>query len=382
VRRLLLLVSSIVFVDAMLFTALTPLVPGYVEEFGLSKTQAGLLVGAFGAGAIVGGIPGGIAASRWGPKRAVVVSLLLLGVASFAFAAADSALALGTARFLQGVSSTATWAGALGWVAIAAPDGKRGEVIGTTFGAAVFGSVLGPVFGGVADLAGVRVSFALVGVVALAFAAAASTYPSSPREPLSGGGLALALRDTRFLGALWLNALPALLFGTLVVLAPLALDDAGWGVLAVAGAWLVAGLVEAAINPFLGRATDRVGRLLPIRVALVASIAVACLLAAASAPAAIAALVTVAAISYGSLYTPAMALASHRAELQGLAQGMAFGIVNSAWALGQLAGPTLGGALADGFGDPVPYALGAALCALTLIATWPASAKRVRPHAA
>ena len=31
VRRLLLLVSSIIFVDAMLFTALTPLIPGYAH---------------------------------------------------------------------------------------------------------------------------------------------------------------------------------------------------------------------------------------------------------------------------------------------------------------------------------------------------------------
>jgi MFS family permease len=382
VRRLLVLVSSIVFVDAMLFTALTPLVPGYVEEFDLSKTGAGLLVGAFGAGAIVGGIPGGLAASRWGPKRAVVASLLLLGVASFAFAAADSAQALGAARFLQGVSSTATWAGALGWVAAAAPQGKRGEVIGTTFGAAIFGSVLGPVFGGLADLVGIRISFAFVGVVALAFAAFAGSYESSPREPSSPGGLAAALRDPRFLGGLWLNTLPAFLFGTMVVLAPLALDDAGWGVLAIAGAYFAAGLVEAVINPSLGRATDRVGRLLPIRLALAASIVVASLLAAASAPLAIAVLVTLAAISYGSMYTPSMALASHRAEVAGLAQGVAFGIVNTAWAFGQLAGPTVSGALADSLGDPVPYVLGAVLCALTLVATWPVASGRMRPHAA
>src|SRR3970282_319087 len=70
-RRLLALVSAIIFVDAMLFTALTPLVPGYAEEFGLSKTGAGLLVGAFGAGALLGGVPGGLAAARFGPKRAV-----------------------------------------------------------------------------------------------------------------------------------------------------------------------------------------------------------------------------------------------------------------------------------------------------------------------
>src|SRR4029077_17874645 len=109
-RRLLLLVSTIIFVDALLFTTLPPLVPGYADEFDLSKTGAGLLVGAYGAGALFGGIPGGLAAARWGPKREVVGALLLLAVASFAFATADSAVALGFARFVQGIASTATWA--------------------------------------------------------------------------------------------------------------------------------------------------------------------------------------------------------------------------------------------------------------------------------
>jgi MFS family permease len=382
VRRLLALVSAIVFVDAMLFTALTPLVPGYVEKFDLSKTGAGLLVGAYGAGAILGGIPGGLAASRWGPKRAVVGGLLLLGAASFAFAVADTAVTLGAARFVQGMSSTATWAGALGWIAVAAPRRRRGEVIGTAFAAAVFGSVLGPVFGGVAEFAGIRASFIAVGVVALGFALLAGSYRSSPRESLSSAGLSSALRDPRFLGGLWLNTLPAMLFGTMVVLAPLTLDAAGWGVFAIASAWFAAGVVEAAINPFLGRATDRVGRLFPIRATLTGSVVVACFLAVSSAPIAVALLVTFGAICYGSLYTPAMALASHRADVAGLAQGLAFGIVNTAWALGQSIGPAVGGALADSFGDGTPYALGAVLCALTLAATWPISSRNVGPHAA
>jgi MFS family permease len=382
VRGLLALVSAIVFVDAMLFTALTPLVPGYVDEFELSKTGAGLLVGAFGAGSILGGIPGGLAAARWGPKRAVVGGLLLLCVSSFAFAAADSAVTLGAARFVQGVSSTATWAGALGWIAAASPTDRRGQVIGTAFGAAVFGSVLGPVFGGIADVAGIRVSFGAVGLVALGFAALAGAYRSSAPEPVRKQGIARALRDPRFVGGLWLNTLPAILFGMLAVLAPLALDEAGWGVLGIAAAYFVAGLLEAVINPFLGRATDRVGRLLPIRAALAASVVVAVLLGLASTPLAIAMLVTLAAISYGSLYTPAMALASHRAEVAGLAQGIAFGIVNTAWALGQLTGPAAGGALADSLGDAAPYLLGAVLCAITLAATWPVASPRARPRAA
>ena len=45
-RRLLLLVSAITLVDTMLYAALAPLLPHYADEFGLSKGQAGLLVGA------------------------------------------------------------------------------------------------------------------------------------------------------------------------------------------------------------------------------------------------------------------------------------------------------------------------------------------------
>jgi len=382
-RRLLLLVSSIIFVDAMLFSALTPLVPGYAEEFDLSKAGAGLLVGAYGAGALFGGIPGGLAASRWGPKRAVVGGLLLLSVASFAFASADSALALGGARFVQGLSSTATWAGALAWISVTAPQSRRGEVIGTAFGAAVFGAVLGPMFGGLAELAGIRLSFTVVGALTLVFAALASFARSSPVEAATLNGLRLALRDQRFLGGLWLNMLPAMLFGLLIVLTPLALDDAGWTTFAIASVFLAAGLVEVLLNPFLGRFSDRVGRLLPIRFSLAASVAVAIGLALAtvSGPALIALLVCAAAVSFGSLYTPSMALTSHRAEAVGLAQGLAFGVMNTAWAFGELVGPSAGGALADSFGDAVPYLVAGGLCALTLAATYRV-AGRVRPRAA
>lgn len=382
VRRLLLLVSSIIFVDAMLFTALTPLVPGYAEEFDLSKTGAGLLVGSFGAGALLGGVPGGLLAARLGPKIAVVGGLVVLAVASFAFAAADSAWALGGARFLQGFSSTTTWAGALAWVVVAAPRQRRGEIVGTAFGAAVFGAVIGPMFGGVAEIVGIRASFAAVGVVSLGFAVLAATSGAAAAEARGPGGLGRALRDPRFLGGLWLNTLPALLFGMLAVLVPLALDESDWPTLAIATVFFVAGLVEVVINPLLGRLTDRRGRLLPVRAALAGSVVAAAGLALASDPFLLAGLVVLAAIVFGGFYTPGMALTSHRAETAGLAQGLAFGVMNSAWALGNMTGPVLGGALASGVGDAAPYALGAGLCAATLLATLHVAPRRARPHAA
>ena len=381
VRRLLILVSAIIFVDALLFTALTPLVPKYAEEFDLSKSGAGLLVGAFGAGALLGGIPGGLVAARFGPKQAVIGGLLLLSVASFAFAIAESALALGVARFVQGFSSTTTWAGALAWISVTAPRERRGEIIGTAFGTAVFGAVLGAVFGGVAEAVGVELAFSVVGVVSLGFAGLAALGRSARTETASLAGVARAFRDRRFVGGLWLNALPAMLFGMLVLLAPLALADDGWSTAEIAAVWFVAGLAEAVINPVLGRFTDRIGRLLPIRGALAASAVIALALAASSYAVAIAVLIGAAAISFGGLYTPGMSLTSHRAEAAGLAQGIAFGVMNSAWALGALVGPTAGGALADLSSDAAPYVVGSCLCILTLAATYRVPGK-VRPRAA
>ena len=368
-RRLLVLVSVVVFVDAMLFGALAPLIPGYADEFGLSKTGAGLLVASFGAGALLGGIPGGLAAARWGPKVAVVAGLTLLALSSFAFAAAEGPWALGLARLVQGFSSTTTWAGALAWLTVATPRERRGELIGTAFGAAVFGAILGPMFGAVADAVSVRVSFAAVGLVAAALAAWAMTRPGVPPEEQARGAVGRAFADRGFLGGLWLNTLPAWLFGTLVVLVPLQLDDGGFTPFAIGAVFLVAGLVETVVNPFLGRFSDRRGRLLPIRIALAASIAVALAFAAARDPYPVAILAVLAAITFGAFYTPGMALVSDRTESAGLSQAIGFGIMNTAWAIGNMSGPALAGAVAESAGDAVPYVIAAALCLLTLVAT-------------
>ena len=353
----------------MLFGALAPLVPGYADEFGLGKAGAGLLVGSFGAGALAGSIPGGLAAARFGPKRAVVLGLVLLALASFAFALAGGPWTLGLARFVQGFSSTTTWAGALAWLTVETPRSRRGELLGIAFGAAVFGAIVGPMFGATAEAISVRATFGAVGALALALAAWAASRPAALAETSTPGATWLALRDPRFVGGLWLNTLPALLFGLLVVLVPLRLDAGGYGALAIGLVFFASGLLETAVNPLLGRFSDRRGRLLPIRAALCASVAVAVAFAFARDPVVVMLLTGLAAVAFGGFYTPGMALVSDRAEAVGLAQGLGFGIMNSAWALGNMTGPSAGGALAGATDDAVPYLLAAALCLLTLGAT-------------
>ena len=176
-----------------------------------------------------------------------------------------------------------------------------------------------------------------------------------------------ALRDRAFVGGLWLNTLPALFFGALDVLVPLRLDDAGYGALAIAAVFFAAGLVEVFVNPVVGRVSDRHGRLLPVRVALTASIVVAAALAFASEPLVVAALVVAASVTFGGFYTPGWRSSPTAPTAQGSRRGSASGDEQRVGG-GRLTGPAVGGALAQAFGDAVPYLLCGALCGLTLVA--------------
>ncbi|HEY7018642.1 MAG TPA: MFS transporter [Gaiellaceae bacterium] len=367
-RRLVILLSSIVALDIMFFAALTPLLPHFVSEYGLSKGTAGLLSAAYAAGVLTCSVPSGLAAARFGPKPTALVGVLLAGAASFGFALSGSAWALGGARLLQGVGSAMSWSGALAWLVAAAPKERRGALIGTTMGAAVFGAFLGPVLGAIATVVGVRATFLAVTLLSLGLAAWVAVSPGVAAQPQRLAEL-WRRADRRLVGGMWLLVLPAVLFGVLSVLVPLTLHSHGWGGVAIGAVFLVTAGVETFLNPLLGRFTDRRGRLLPIRLALVASIVVSFAFAVADAAPVVAALVVLAGIAYGGFYTPGMALLTDAADRRGIAAGLAFGAMNGAWAAGNVVGPALGGWLAELAGDSLPYLLLAALCVATLLAT-------------
>jgi MFS family permease len=368
-RRLVLLVGAVVFADTMLFAALVPLLAGYADDHDLSKTGAGILVAAYPAGALVGALPGGLAATRLGPKQAVVAGLALMSVASLAFGVAETAWMLGLARLLQGFGSALSWSGALAWLVSATPRERRGEMLGTAIGAAVFGALLGPALGGAAGVFGEAASFGAVSVAGLLLIVWTLRTPGVPAEVQPLRAVWRAFSEPAFLGGLWLLLLPALLFGVLVVLVPLELGASGWGAAAIAAVFFASTACEVVLNPLVGRVADRRGRLFPVRLALAGSIVVSLALAWAGDPLALVPLTIAASFAYGTLLTPGTTLISDSAERAGLAQGLAFGVMNGAWAVGAAIGPAAGGGLADRAGDALAFALLAPICAVTLAAT-------------
>ena len=364
-RRLVLLVSAIVLLDTAFYSAVAPLLPHYVDELDLSKSEAGILTGSFAAGSLAAAIPAGWLAGRWGVKPTTLAGLAGLAVSSVVFGLAQEVWLLDTARFAQGVASACTWAAGFAWVVERAPADRRGEAIGTPLAAAIAGALLGPVLGTAADEIGPEIVFAGVGVAAVAL-----TIPTA-REPAAPGGngdlrrVGAATRTPAVRVGVWLVALPALSAGVLNVLVPLRLDSLGATGLAIGAAYLVAAALEAALSPVLGRLSDRRGRLVPIRAGLVAT---ATLLVAISIPdsALIVALLFIGtALAGAAFWAPAMAMLSDTVERAGVQQGYAFAFTNVAWSAGQLAGNGGGSALAEATADWVSFTAVAALFIVT-----------------
>jgi MFS family permease len=367
-RGLLLLVGAIVFVDTMFFAALTPLLPDYKDELDLSKTEAGVLASSYAFGALFGALPGGIAAARIGVKPVVLAGLAGMGVTTLTFGVADTFWLLLVARFLQGLSSAFSWTASFSWLAAGAPPDRRGELLGAAVGAAIFGALFGPVLGGIAAETSPELAFGSVAVLATALGIWAWRTPAfAPGEPQPLRMLVDALAHSGVARAAWFVALPALLFGVLGVLAPLRLDELGWGAVAIGAVFLTAAGLEGLASPLIGRVSDRRGRIAPLRAGLLASAIVSASLPWIGAPWLLAAFVVAAGLAFGTFWAPAMALLADSAEAVGLDYAYGFALVNIAWAPGAFSGAALGGAVADVTADAVPYLVLSAACLLTLV---------------
>jgi MFS family permease len=239
--------------------------------------------------------------------------------------------------------------------------------------------MLGPALGAVAHVVGEGPAFGAVALVSCTLAAVALRLPAPGRQSADFGSLALAATRRDVFGGFWIVMLASLLFGLVAVLVPLELDRLGWGAVAIGALWLAAAGIEAAMNPFLGRLVDRRGRIFPVRITLAGAVAVSVAFAWADTAAVLALLVLLAAVAFGGLFTPGLSLVSDGAEEAGVAQALAFGAMNAAWAAGNLVGPAAGGALARAAGDTTAFLVAAAVCALTLAAVVRSAAAAAAP---
>jgi MFS transporter, DHA1 family, solute carrier family 18 (vesicular amine transporter), member 1/2 len=350
---------GVVFLDALLMFAIVPLLPAYVRDLHLTKTEVGLIVGIYSGAVLVGSVPVGYLAGRVGARRLTIFGVALLAAATFGCAFADSFWALLAARVGQGLSSAVSWTAGMAWLSEASEPNVRGRVLGAAMSFATVGTLVGPVIGGVLGGAyGLRAPFVLLGIVTVVLTIVVARAPAAAAAPapVGVGELVRAVGGSRtMVAALSVMLLVAVVSGTIDTLVPLRLGADGWSAVAITAVLTAAGVLASASNYGVGRIFDRFGGVPIAVVSILGMAAVVAGLAAAPSALFLALLFIAATIPISGQYAVGFPLCAEGADDAGLAHANVFGLLNLTWGAGFLIGPAAGAALAQATSDRLTY---------------------------
>jgi predicted MFS family arabinose efflux permease len=383
VRRLLALISALLFLEMLFLAGLSPLLPELKREVGLSTSQVGVLAAMYAVGAMAGAIGAVVLTARSGPKSAALLSLVAFAAASLAFGLAGTYPGLLTARFVQGVAGAVLWTAGTGWLLEVAPAERRGELLGFGFGVAEAGAIAGPVVGALAVAAGRAATFAGIAGLCLLLALATMRFPA----PAHGGAeplrLGLMLSSARVRIAVAITLVPATMLAAVSVLAPLQQHALGAGAGEIAITFAVAALAGILTRPIFGRWSDREGPIRPIRLGLLANIPLMAALPWLDSRLAVALTICCVLVLIGVLWAPLMVMLSDACVAVGVSQLMAVAVMNLAWPPGNVIGGAGGAAIAEATSQRFAYALlAAALLAAALLLGRAREPAPVSPEAA
>jgi multidrug resistance protein len=347
---LLAFVTFVIFIDALGYGVVVPVLPLYAKTLGVSDFKLGMLFAAYAIALLLGAIPFGMLTDRYGRRPFILFGMFAMA-GSFVFYALSSTywmLLLG--RVLNGFAGAATWSAALALVGDRFDESEMGSKMGFLISGMAVGGIAGPLFGGfLADAFGYHAPF---------YAIAGACF--------IGGILTLFLQEDRCLVRQETSMLRQLIpllrkrtvalacvitlvttigFGLLEPIFPLYLKkNFKMGPSGIGVVFGVTMLAYAVTSPLVGRLSDRVGRKPPILAGLALTAVLMPLLAAFKSVAAIFVLMGLLGATLVMFETPTLPLITDTLEGEA-GYGTAFGMLNFFWSLGYAIGPLLGGAI-------------------------------------
>jgi len=251
----------------------SPILPLYASEFGVSATMVGLTLTVFAFARLILNVPAGIIADRYGRRVLLVGGPLLTAVGMFGSGQADGIWVLLAWRFVAGAGSAFYMSGAMTYLIDIAPPEKRTRYVATNQWALSVGVALGPGVGGViADSYSLSTPFTVVAVLAVLTAIYAAVRLPETRdlalaEQAAGDATSPVstwsfVRSTPFL-LVGLSTMTIFMTraGTRGTLMPLhASETLGWGPAEVGVVFTLTGLITLTTLLPAAWAADHIGR--------------------------------------------------------------------------------------------------------------------------
>ena len=146
---------------------ISPVLPLYAKDFGVSAAMVGATISVFGLARMLLNLPAGFLSDRFGRRLLLVGGPAITALGSFLSAGAGDIWQLLAYRFVAGAGSAMFMTGALILVTDISTAENRGRMLSLYQGSLLLGVSIGPALGGLtAELAGLRAPFVVVGVLA------------------------------------------------------------------------------------------------------------------------------------------------------------------------------------------------------------------------
>ncbi len=147
---------------------ISPVLPLFAEEFGVSIAAIGLTLSFFGLARLILNVPLGVLSDRYGRRLLLVAGPLITAVGMVGSGLAGGLTELLAWRFVAGAGSAMYMTGAQIYLADISSPATRARFIGTNQSALLLGVSVGPALGGlIAEIWGLRMPFFVVGAGAL-----------------------------------------------------------------------------------------------------------------------------------------------------------------------------------------------------------------------
>jgi MFS family permease len=178
------------------FGAIVPLVPLTARALGASVAEAALVVALMGIGTLIGALPAGVIADRFGEKKSLVGALVVDIGCLLTCAVAPNTWVLAGAVFVVGLSGAMLSLARQSYLTVAVGPEYRARALSTLGGVFRIGSLLGPLMGAaVVSVWGLQAAYLVAAGTSLLAATVTLALPElptpdqPPAEPVRMRGL-------------------------------------------------------------------------------------------------------------------------------------------------------------------------------------------------